>query len=68
MELITDGYPGWCPHRTATILNAPDWSISSCCNYFVATNKFYCMDISVIPIENLKGILLTKTLIEKYNI
>ena len=30
--------------------------------------KFINMDISVIPIGNSKGIRLTKTLIEKYNI
>jgi antitoxin MazE len=37
------------------------------CNYFVITNTFQ-MDISVISIGNSKGIRLTKTLIEKYNI
>jgi len=39
---------------------------ASKCNYLVFTNKG--MEISVIPIGNSKGIRLTKTLIEKYNI
>lgn len=38
------------------------------CNYFVITLIHFTMDISVISIGNSKGIRLTKTLIEKYNI
>jgi len=36
-------------------------------NYFVTTNTIN-MEISVIPIGNSKGIRLTKTVLEKYNI
>ena len=42
-----------------------EYSIQS--NYFVVI-KFKTMDISVIPIGNSKGIRLSKTLLEKYNI
>lgn len=38
------------------------------CNNFVITSKHMVMDVSVIPIGNSKGIRLTKTLIERYNI
>ena len=37
------------------------------CNYFVCI-KIQIMDISVIPIGNSKGIRLSKTILEKYNI
>ena len=41
--------------------------VSDNCNYFVSTTTSI-MDISVISIGNSKGIRLSKTLIEKYNI
>lgn len=37
------------------------------CNYFVVT-KNITMEVSVISIGNSKGIRLTKTVLEKYNI
>ena len=41
--------------------------VSDNCNYFVSTTTSI-LDISVISIGNSKGIRLSKTLIEKYNI
>ena len=39
------------------------------CNNFVITfNDFYIMELSVIAIGNSKGIRLSKTILEKYNI
>lgn len=36
--------------------------------YLLCTHKTKIMDVSVIPIGNSKGIRLSKTLLEKYNI
>ena len=44
------------------------FKISKQCNNFVITQMLKNMDISVIPIGNSKGIRLSKTLLEKYNI
>jgi len=38
------------------------------CTNFVITLKLSIMDISIIPIGNSKGIRLSKTLLDKYNI
>jgi antitoxin MazE len=38
------------------------------CNNFVITKKMIAMEVSVIQIGNSKGIRLSKTLLERYNI